>query len=151
MSLKINFERLMACKSRRQTRRSAGGGLFFVRSSRFYRSGRPALTCPGQFQPRHAQQVVSGRHKVAAGLGAFGSLIAAASQSTNHFDPADDFLDPFANDLTDAISRAANCAPVQIGSFDFFFTRDVRNNLPLPTALHKVFAMIVLSGSNGSS
>jgi hypothetical protein len=27
----------------------------------------------------------------------------------------------------------------------------VRNNLPLPTALHKVFAMIVLSGSNGSS
>ncbi len=59
MSLKINFERLMACKSRRQTRRSAGGGLFFVSSSRFYRSGRPALTCPGQFQPRHAQQVVS--------------------------------------------------------------------------------------------
>ena len=147
MSLKINFELVPVCKSRRRTYRSAGN-LFFVRSSRFHSFGRPALTCPGQFQPRHPQQVVGARHKVTPRLRAFCSPIPAAPQAANHLDPTDDFFNPFANHLADPIGRAARRSSVQSGSFDFFFARDVRNDLPLAAVSHKGFAVIVLIGTN---
>src|ERR1035438_5881748 len=107
MSLEISFEGVRVCKSRRRTRRSSSGSLYLVRSSCFHPFVRSALTNLRQFQPRHPQQVVSGGHKVTVGLRAFGSPIPASPQSADHLDPTNDLLDPFANDLTDPIGRAA--------------------------------------------
>src|SRR5262249_47899841 len=74
-----------------------------------YRSGSRRLR---RHQPGHAHQVVGRSREVARQLGARQATVARPTEAADGFQPAEDFLNPFSQALTDGVPRMARGASV---------------------------------------
>jgi len=63
-------------------------------------------------QPTHSQEIVGGTHEVRGERSALAPFEASAPEIRYRLGPAEDFLDAFANALTDFIARMPRRSPV---------------------------------------
>ena len=74
---------------------------------------RVSYSCRARTEPGDAQEVVGGRYQVGMHLNSLTSTIASFAQTADGLHPAERFLDPFANPLTDSVTAMAHGARIE--------------------------------------
>ena len=96
-----------------------------------------------------SKEVVRGSDHESIFLRSINSFKSCFSQSADRLEPAKDFLHPFADSLTDRITRVSCRALVQSRRFSVFDLGDVRNNIFSTQGINEVRRMISLVRPQG--